>query len=66
VNPGCMEATSDCGNIATGIDHDGREVVFQPLTFFEATGGRASLRSAVLQQTANTDQTTTIRYDFTP
>ena len=57
----CMEATSDCGNLATGIAHDGREVVFQPLTFFEATGGRASLRFAVLQQTAGTDQAVTTR-----
>ena len=61
----CMEATSDCGNLATGIAHDGREVVFQPLTFFEATAGRASLRFAVLQQTADTDQTITTRNDFT-
>ena len=61
----CMEATSDCGNLATGIAHDGREVVFQPLTFFEATGGRASLRFAVLQQTADTNQTITTRNDIT-
>ena len=62
----CMEATSDCGKLATGIAHDGRDVVFQPLTFFEATGGRASLRFAVLQQTADTDQATTPRNNFTP
>ena len=49
----CMEATSDCGNLATGIAHDGREVVFQPLTFFEATAGRASLRFAVLETIAD-------------
>ena len=61
----CMEATSDCGNLATGIDHDGREVVFQPLTFFEATAGRASLRFAVLQQTVDTDQAVTTRNNFT-
>ncbi|MCH8914016.1 MAG: hypothetical protein IIA33_10675 [Planctomycetes bacterium] len=60
----CMEATSDCGNLATGIAHDGREVVFQPLTFFEATAGRASLRFAVLQQTVDTDQATTTRNNF--
>ncbi len=61
----CMEATSDCGNLATGIAHDGREVVFQPFTFFEATGGRASLRFSVLQQTADADQAVTTRNDFT-
>ncbi len=55
----CLEATSDCGNLATGFDHEGRRLIFQPLTFFEATGGRASLRFAVLQQTADTDQATT-------
>ena len=61
----CLEATSDCGNLATGIDHEGRQLVFQPLTFFEATAGRASLRFAVLQQTASTDQSITTRNDFT-
>ncbi|MCH8965217.1 MAG: hypothetical protein IIB58_09675 [Planctomycetes bacterium] len=62
----CLESTSDCRNLATGIAHDGRDVVFQPLTFFEATGGRASLRFAVLQQTADTDQAATTRNNFTP
>jgi len=62
----CMEATSDCGNFAAGIAHDGRTVLFQPLTFFEATGGRASLRFTVLQQTTDTDQSITTRNGSTP
>ena len=61
----CMEATSDCGNLATGIAHDGREVVFQPLTFFEATGGRASLRFAVLETITEEDQAVTTHNNFT-
>ncbi len=61
----CMAATSDCGSLATAIDHDGRAVVFQPLTFFEATAGRASLRFAVLQQKNDTSQTITTRNNAT-
>ena len=55
-----MESTSSCGEEVTGISTAGPEARFVPLTFFEATGGRGSLRFATLQQIAEPNQTSAL------
>ena len=48
----CMESTAPCGDAITGINQAGEFSQFVPLTFFQATGGRASLRFATLDPTS--------------
>lgn len=48
----CMESTAPCGEAITGINDQGEFSQFVPLTFFEATGGRGSLRFATLDPTS--------------
>ena len=48
----CTESTAPCGEAITGINDAGEFSQFVPLTFFEATGGRASLRFATLDPTS--------------
>ncbi len=46
----CLESTTSCGVEVTGVNTNGQQVQFVPLNFFEATGGRASIRFATLQE----------------
>lgn len=53
----CLESTALCDQRVTGVTPRGQEVEFVPLNFFQATGGRGSIRFATLQEIVRPDET---------
>ncbi len=53
---GCLESTTPCPTLAGGTGSGGESFLFLPMSFFEATGGRASLRFSTLGEGGSGEQ----------
>lgn len=62
----CMESTALCDQMVTGVTPRGQEIEFVPLNFFQATGGRASIRFVTLQEIVRPDETVGVEPDGDP
>ena len=62
----CLESTAPCDQMVTGVTPKGQEVEFVPLNFFQATGGRGSIRFVTLQELTRPDETVDLEPDGDP